>query len=315
MASARGLVGFMVAVLACAVAPSSGAMQFRAGDYYTTDAAPIFGSTIYRYNQAGEQLGSHLIPETNTTISARGLAFGPDGLLYVVFPQDTGFRVHAYDSAFAVQRAYTYGNGFLNGPSYTGKIAFDAAGNFFVDNSDGLIKFTPATSTVGSLFHDSADPLVDVVVKPDGNLFVATDYDLFEISGSTGSVMRTIDNPLFSFVRAIEYDAATDRLFVGASVGLAKFNATTGEHVSTGEFWHVVDLLRDADGRIVAGTGAFPVPAGIFNQALGQIGSLNGAQSVFVAQMVPEPASAAATIPLLLGAWLRRRHRRARPGV
>src|SRR5262245_44315582 len=81
---------------------ATGAISFTYGHYYTTN---YFSRVITEYNAAGHVLGSLTLP-FDVGGELRGLAFGPDGLMYVTAARTTGFAVLALDSAGAVQQTY-----------------------------------------------------------------------------------------------------------------------------------------------------------------------------------------------------------------
>src|SRR5947209_17919621 len=76
--------------------------SFVPGDYYTSN---YFSRDITQYNSSGTVVGSFTLPSTLGD-EVRGLAFGPDNLLYATVVRGSGFAVLALNSSGTVQQTY-----------------------------------------------------------------------------------------------------------------------------------------------------------------------------------------------------------------
>lgn len=126
---------------------------------------------ISEYDSTGKFLG-HL---STAPVPTRGIAFGPDKLLYFAFPDGGGFAVKAMESDGAVQQPYSFPERQIAGSSFAGKITFDGA-HFYVQG----VRFT-----VG--IPNSAEPvlpfgIIDVAPLPSGNLLAIDAHQLNEYS-------------------------------------------------------------------------------------------------------------------------------------
>src|SRR5689334_20764131 len=92
-------------------APARAAITFKPGDYYTTN---YFARDIIQYNPAGTVTGSITLPAA-VADDIKGIAFGPDGLLYATVTRGSGFAVLALNSAGVVQQTYPMNNVYVAG--------------------------------------------------------------------------------------------------------------------------------------------------------------------------------------------------------
>src|SRR4051794_1893722 len=98
------------------VSANAQTFRFISGNFYGSQ-----GNTIVSYSASGTQLGTLPLPWAN---ELRGLAFGPDGLLYAVSTNGDGFNVYALDASGQVHQTYPY-PAWIGGNISWGKIAFD----------------------------------------------------------------------------------------------------------------------------------------------------------------------------------------------
>jgi hypothetical protein len=302
-----GLIGFFLIVSSQA----SQAVTFTSGDFF---ASSLFSNQIGHYNSTGTYLDSLTLPSTYGS-DVKGLSFGPDGLLYAVSSNGSGFGVSAIDSTGAVAASYS-GPGYIAGNVGFGKISFGQNGQFFVAGANNLVAFTPGSAS-GSVIYTN-NQVFDVKALPTGNLLVLSAYSLQEIT-TGGSVVRTI-NPDISLVdaRGIEYDPVNNDIFLtelgssNQSFHLLRLDGTTGQVEVNKYFWYGADLYFTADNKLVVGSTT--QAAGIFDTDLNQIGTFSTAASrgqVFITQVtaVPEPSSVLTLLSgiALLGGVLRRR--------
>jgi len=304
-------------VLLVLAAPAHGQFSFQRGHYY--GAADYYNNspqTIYEYDAIGQQVGAITL---SYAYELHGLAFGPDGLLYAVSERpypSVGYTVYAIGSNGAVHAAYQSSNG-IGGFIGTGKIAFDSAGHFFVASRVGLDRFDTGNPNSGTLiYHEAMDiGVTDVKALPNGNLLVANDSELREIT-SGGSFVRSYSpggSNRFYQLRGIEYDPISNLIFtcqLGAGIGnqehtLAKLNGSTGALISYTTFSYPQDLVLAADGRLVA--SSWVQPPGIFSRQPLQIGAFGGSDAPFFITYLPEPGMINFAGLVLLSFVLRRR--------
>lgn len=284
------LVGILM--VACGAAKAS---EFIPNDFYTTHYS---SNTINHFDSSGTMVDSVAIPDPLAE-DIRGLAFGPDGLLYAVAERDSGFAVLALDANGDVQQTYTYTTNYIGGNSSYGKIAFDNQNQFYVGGGGGLVSFDVGSPTSGALIHNEGT--YDVEALPSGNLILVTSNDLIEITNS-GSLVRNIDPVGITFTenRGVEYDPSTNNIFVtmlghsGAQFQLMKLNGDTGQLLSSVAHTYADDMFLTSDGRLIVGSSS-QSPA-FFTTDPEYVSSFAGDDQVFVTQYVPEPATA-----LLLG--------------
>lgn len=286
-------------VVACCGPLAQAAIQFTDGNFY---ASCYSSRTIYQYDSTGATVGSLTVPSTLAS-ELRGLAFGPDGLLYAVAPAGGGFSVFAMNAAGDVQAIYNYANSYINGNISYGKIAFDNTGHFWV-GGPALVRFDTGNTTSGTFVRSNVN---DLEPLPDGNLLIVSEYDLSQIS-SAGALVR-------SYPSGVEYNPATNTIFTtelgqtGAFDQLRKRDAATGNLINSISFWYGDDMFLANDGRLIVGSRT--QAPGIFNQDLTQLGSFGGGvERMFVTQYItPEPTSIAGLVLLLgfrrrlAGAW------------
>ena len=115
-----------------------------------------------------------------------------------------------------------------------------------------------------------------------------------------GTVVRTLtlkgsDNSTINDIRGIEYNPATNDLFVtelghsNAFFQLLRFDATTGAFEKNNVFTYGDDIVLTTSGELLVGSRT-QSPA-FFNQDLNFLGTtLQGGQQMFVTQFVPEPS-------------------------
>ena len=160
--------GFAATVL---LAPSEPvAFDFTPGHIYATPG--FVAKSVTQYDANGDFVD---VLNLNADFQApnrefRGLAFGPDGLLYVAQNRDpgNGFRVIALDEAGNVQKVFEHPSVISNNAGF-GKIAFDDVGRFYVGGNSGIVRFEIDDEDSGQLFYDQSS-IIDVEVLPDGNV-------------------------------------------------------------------------------------------------------------------------------------------------
>lgn len=261
---------------------------FTPGHLYSTYNG--VGSTdIYEYSETGTFLSSITPQSLIEGDELRGIAFGPDGLLYAVTAHcaESNFDILVLHSSGNVQTTYAMGTIGLCGDANYGKIAFDQQ-YIYVGAASDLVRFEfgDPNSEV-SIYSNNG--VVDVKTLPNGHLFVAWAYGVDEIT-NTGTIVRSI--PLIGAdwgnVEGIEYDSVTDKLFAfefgysGFEHQLMRIDAATGMLEKNVSFTYGSDLFLTESNTLLI--GSFAQPPGMFDENLNSIGTLGSDERVFVTQ-------------------------------
>ena len=281
------LMGFFAAVMIFA-APSATArgQVVVPGDIYTSNSDTV----IKHYTSAGSYVGSFSLSSSYGN-GIKGMAFGPDGFLYVTVANGTnGFNVVSLNGAGAVQKTYT-GPEYVAGNLSYGKITFATNGQFFVGGQDDLRRFTIGNQ-YGNLVYTN-NQVFDATALPNGNLLVLSAYSLQEIK-TDGTVVRTI-NPSVGLgdARGVAYDAATDKIYVtmlgysGEFFRIMRLDAQTGVVDRKETYNYADDLFITNDNRLLVGSRTLDVAT--FDLELTQTGTLSGGAQLFVTQAIPVP--------------------------
>jgi len=204
------------------------------------------------------------------------------------------------DSSGAVHNTYT------NSSVYFGskKIAVDPQ-YIYVAGGNDLVRFTVGSLNSGVLIYSSRDgsgEMSDVKILPNGHLFVASRFQIDEIT-NTGTVVRTVasrtGNDLVN-IKGIEYDPVINKLFV-ADLGsldgtrtLFRLNASTGAIETVAFFFYPTDLFLTESRNLVVGA-RFDTPR-VYNENLAFVRTIGTAQRMFVTQYRPAPAPTRAAV-------------------
>ncbi len=260
------------------------------GDLYTSNPS---SDVIEQYSANGTYLSSYTVPSIYGS-QVRGLAVGPNGLLYAVTwtSPEGAVGVVAIDSNGIVEQTYS-GPGDTFASIANGQIAFAKNGDFFVAADGDLDRFSPGSPT-GTVVYTN-NQVYGIASLPSGDLLVLSAYQLQEIT-TDGTVVRTITPSVsLGLALGVAYDAATNDIYV-SMLGytnefdqLMQINGTTGQ-VENQITYGATDLFLTSDSRLLAGNRS--VSPEIFDLNLNQIGTLNNGQQMFVTQAtVPEPSS------------------------
>jgi hypothetical protein len=305
--------------LALPLTATANALTFTLGDYYTSN-----GSVINQFAPDGSIKGS-VRPNGPTSIGTetRGIAFGPDGLLYVVRNNAFGYSgsgsagVDVMDQTGHVIRSYRF-PGWIGGLISAGDIAFAKDGqSFYVGASDGIYKFNPQGTTGTRITSGAAN---DLAVMPNGDIVAVSDYSLTRYT-STGALIssvgeflndplgltagRNILSPTILLVdgRGIAYDPTTDTTYVSMLgytgmfyevLALDGFSSNVKGIVS---YSWPADLFVGGDDNLLV--GSWTQSPAIFDAELNRLVKTMGGPAIFVTAMtttIPEPDTALLTI-------------------
>ena len=250
---AQGLRSLLAALTVLASLQNSfGTFSFTPGDYYSAN----YGSpTITQYNPAGGVIGSFDVPSAVSS-DIRGLAFGPDGLLYATAVQGSGFAVLAIDSAGTIQQTYAIGSVYLAGNLSYGKIAVNGQ-YIYVAGANQVTRFNIGDLNSGTDIYQN-NQLFDVNILPNGHLLAASAYYIDEIM-SSGSTVRSVPGS-FVDIRGIAYNPVSNDLFVtelgctGSYFQLMRLNATSGAVEASTSFWYGDDLFLTDTSQLLVGS-------------------------------------------------------------
>jgi hypothetical protein len=268
------------------------------GDLYSSNNQSL---AISRYAPDGSFIDSLVIPSEYGS-EVRGLAVGPDDLLYAVTVDGSGFNVISIDRSGTVQSTYN-GQAYLAGDLSSGKISFSRNGQFFVAGGQYLTRFD-VDSPYGTYIYTN-NGVTDVKGLPSGNLLVLSNYELDELT-TDGALVRTIVlSPLLLVdARGVEYDPASKTIYVsmlgysGEEFQILRLRLS-GQIIQSTYFVYATDLLLTPDPRSSAGrsrpgprwpatrlvVASWTQAPGVFDLALDQRGVLDGGQQMFLTQM------------------------------
>ena len=268
------------------------------GHYYTTN---WFSSVISEWDREANLVGTLTLPSSLAT-DLRGMAFGQDGLLYVVagiIP--TPYRVLALNSSGQVMQTYPLDNEILGNTGY-GKIAIGRGGQIFVAGGGHVCRFQigdPSSAT--SLFPGTNT--YDIKATPGGSLLAAESSQIRETSSDGGVFITFNGQGSLSNVRGVAFHLKTFKLFVndlgdsGFPFHAARYDYTSGMLETSLPRNYPDGLLVDEDGNLLIGSGTLPPILTTRDFALLQTFGVSPQQ--FVAQCPSTPASVSLSIEFL----------------
>lgn len=278
----KSLIATLALGLAVFTAPAAG-FTFTPGNIYMS-----VGSSIREVSATGQLISTKVL-----STEPRGLAFGPDGYLYVA-RLGAGFTgtpsVDVLREDGSVVRTYSL-TGSIWSYAAGGKLCFDRSGeNFYVSTSNGVYKFAVAGVGGSPITSTSAH---DLTVLPNGDLLVANAYELnrHDPSGVLLNTIGRLSNPLhlggagdsirLGDVSVVEYDAHANRTLV-TMLGYSGMGHKVFELVGESDVLARMESYNYASDIFVTDTGRTLIgsttqPPGVFNaslQYLGQFGSV-----------------------------------------
>ena len=262
---------------------TANSFEFVPGHLYTT--AP-FTNKVEHYGACGSYIDSLTLP--GNASDERGLAFGPDGLLYVVTSSSTnsgGFDLIAIDSSAAVHARYP-GTAYVWGNLSSGDIKFGADGKVFLDGGDSLFSLAPGVSQFQNIY--TTNQMFATKPLPSGNLLALSAYDLKELAPD-GSVLRAITTSTsLTDARGVEYDPVTNSIYVsmlghsGFFFQVMRFDGKNGQLLASTGFNYADKMILTPDRHLVVGSRTYP-PV-VLDTDLNTIGVFNNDPQMFVAQ-------------------------------
>ncbi len=247
---------------------------------------------IVQYDLSGKPIGTLTVPSTITT-DLRGVAVGPDGLLYVVGATDPftdgGFVVMTVDASNTIRVKYAYSNAYIGGNISHGKIAFDKNNRVLVGTLKGMVAFPlNGSKNSGTLLYQGE--VYDIAVLPSGELLVMTNYDLLRMNPDGSNVQTVSGSNMGRIVegRGVAYDALTNTIYYtmlgysGDSFSIKSLDGTTYALKNTTSYVYADDLFITGDGRVLVGSRT-KVPA-FYDKALNKTGEFGGTDRIFVTE-------------------------------
>jgi hypothetical protein len=298
-----GLLSLAAVVLGTAAARAD--FTFTPGHYYAANAqSPV----LSEYSQSGALLGTLILPSSEAR-DLRGITFGPDGLLYASAIGDAGPAVLALDASGAIRQKYRLPAAALRDNIATGKITFNGTTGYVTS------PYTSARFQVGD--PGSVTPILsnldvyDLDVLPGGDLVVAINRDVYELTAAGDYVRRVAMAETYVDVRSVAYDRPSGKLFVAHLTGtgfpysLLRIDPVRNVLEDYEPFPNATDLfITDSGNLLVGNRGLAPR---LYSQDLDLLTEFQGGPQIFVTQApVPEPAAVAA-LALAASALLRRR--------
>lgn len=268
------------------------AFSFSQNHFYAT-----YGNTnsITEYNSSGSVVDTLTLSSLGGDQYLRGLAFGPDGLLYATVGQTNNFNVLAINSSGDIQQTYMH-TGAVGGNISYGKINFDNNGHFYVGDGAGIVRFNMGNPSSGDRFSGVTSGVFDIKTSPNNNMLIITAYDLLELDSSGNQVREISPSVMLADNRGLEYDPQTNVIYL-SMLGYSNFydrilklDGVSGQMLDNEYFLYADDLALTNDGRLIVASRA--QSPGIFNTNLNYLGSFSGTEEMFVTQYaIPEPTS------------------------
>lgn len=224
---------------------------------------------LFRYDEDGTIISGDILTALDDSQETRGIAFGPDNLLYVVTLASKGYRVLAMNQLGTIQKTYVQEDARIGGNISFGKIIFQADGRFYVGDLDGLTRFQIGDPSSKTRIWNSAG-VYGMTRIPNGNLVLASsNEELVEIR-EDGTRVRSIElsdpDKLatgllgLSALRDVLYHPQEKALYVthlGHSTfewKIMKMDPQSGALRAIDQYWYADDLALLKDGSLLVGS-------------------------------------------------------------
>jgi len=290
-------------------------LGFAPGHIFTTQ---YFSTDIKEHSVDGRLLATFSIKGLQLGEETKGIAFGPDGYLYVVLDRlFEGARLVAIDANGSIVKSYALPVPTGGNISY-GKLEFADDGRVFVGTGAGVVRIELGATGSAQLL-DATQDVFDLALLPSGNLLMISGYSLDEID-SNGNLIRSfaLSDPnhvsdassfFVNDLRGVEYDASTGRVFVsmlGNSDNLSfvtmAFDLATGVLLDIGSFNYGDDMFLLGDTLLLGSRTETPWILSPVD--LSVLGRLEGPERMFITRnnfaAVAEPGSFALMAASLL---------------
>lgn len=194
-----------------------------------------------------------------------------------------------------MEATYASTSPYIGGNISYGKVAV-GNGNIYVAGGNNLTRFQIGDSSSATTIY-TTNQVYDVEVLPSGNLLVASAYEVQELTPA-GTFIRNIEpsGSLYTDIRGVEYDPATNNVFVthpghtGFFFQIMRVDWLTGALEESITLNYADDLFLTREGDLLVGSRT-QIPR-LYSQDLDELGSLGGVQQMFVTQYtIPEPST------------------------
>lgn len=235
----------------------------------------------------GVPVASRQIP--GYSMGFKGTAFGPDGSLYVVAPTNAGYDVLTIHANGEV-RLRMSGPDYVFGNLSYGKIAVTRDKTVYVGGQNVLRRYRPNSSTGDVVFQ--TNQVYDVDLLPNGNLLVASAYELHELTADGGVVREIAGQQLLTDIRGVIFRPESNDIFVtmlGHSSNffrIMRVDAATGTVEASESFHYADDMTFLPNGSLLVGSRT--QAPGRFTTDLVARGNIATDERMFVTRM-PEP--------------------------
>jgi DNA-binding beta-propeller fold protein YncE len=221
-------------------------------------------NVVRRYNATNGAFIDVFVPNTNGLLNLpHGLAFGPDGNLYVASAgNDCVLRYNGTNGAFLDVFAST-------GLDYPVRLIFRPDGLLYVSSqlNDRVLRFDATNGSFVDVFVTNSPALdgpSDMTFGPDGNLYVVGRFNnrVARYNGVTGAFMDVFVTDNLAQPFGLRFSSTHDLLVVSGNEGrLNRFAGASGEFISAfttnGTMNLPIGVVYGPDGNLyVAGFGA-----------------------------------------------------------
>lgn len=275
-------------------------ISFQPGHFYVSTGSGRDYDEILQYDTRGVLVASMPLGK-----EVRGLAFGPDNLLYATINPRFGIpEVWAIDDSGEVVGTYTYLPGYHKGPPL-GLLAPSLGGNgwygrlhitedhIYMAGGDALSRFTIGEPGSGRVIYEE-NQVRDILPLPNNRLLLVSKYALQEIT-DTGFFWDDIeiDGLRFEALQSVAYDPESSTLYLSRSGGnqnnVIKIDYTTKEIVDSVQLSQAGELFLNERQELIVGSWNSPQ---IFSNELESLFNFGIRSGPFITQYrLPEPSA------------------------